>query len=126
MKKVLFAGLVVLNASAAENFERFDSGAYGWGPAPVANWTTVETVPGTFVYRGDFRGDALSSKTNLLLSSSWKLEVDLIMRRYYAGDRGLAALCLFPVDRGVQVLANANQRTNGDIQIDVLWFDHTN
>lgn len=112
---------------AAELFEDFSSGVGSWLASP--GWVLVEKADGNQVYRGDANSDTFTRNTALNLGESWRLEVDVRFRRYYADDqqRGLAGFALFPaLDSGVQFEANLGHRTNSFVQMDAQWFNPTN
>ncbi len=118
---------VALYAEAVDVSDDFSAGVGSWVSSP--GWVLVEQASGQYVYRGDSTGDTFAQNGLLNLGSSWRLEVDVRFRRYYADNkvRGLAAFALFPsLGSGVQFEANLGHRTNSSVQVDAQWFNPAN
>ena len=80
---------------AANVSDDFSAGVGSWVSSP--GWILVEQAGGQYVYRGDSTGDTFAQNGLLNLGSSWRLEVDVRFRRYYADNkaRGLLRLPSF-------------------------------
>jgi hypothetical protein len=118
----LFVGL--FSAVGAVVVDNFTGGVSGW--LMQGNWTLVEQSDGQTVFRGEGTGDAFARHRTLRLGTSWRIEVDVRFRRYYADgyNRALAAFALFSaLDSGVQLEANLGHRTNNSVQVDTQWFN---
>lgn len=116
--------VTVQSGRAADISDDFSGGVGSW--LSPAGWVLVEQASGQSVYRGDSSPDIFTKYGKLTLGASWRLEVDVRFRRYYADNnvRGLAAIALFPsFDSGVQFEANLGHRTNGSVEVDANWFE---
>ena len=133
---ITFAGLFALigildgapNAYGTQIRDDFSDGAADWIPLAL-EWNTIQTEPGAFVYRGDLPDDTLTQKTNIVLDTSWYLDIDLQFQDYYGENnrQGQAGFGLFPsLNSPVLVEASLDQNTDGTIRISVGWFDTTN
>lgn len=118
---------LMTRAKGAVVEDGFTGGVSGW--FAQGSWTLVEQADGQVVFRGEGTGDAFARHRTLRLGTSWRLEVDVRFRRYFAdgNSRALAAFALFPaLDSGVQLEANLGHRTNNSVQFDTQWFDPSN
>jgi len=105
----------------------FSASAGSWLTSP--GWILVEKADGQTVFRGEGTGDTFARHRTLRLGTSWRIEVDVRFRRYFAdgNNRALAAFALFPsLDSGVQLEANLGHRTNSSVQFDTQWFNPSN
>jgi hypothetical protein len=81
--------LVAIKTSllATEIYDDFSHGAAGW--SPLNNdpyWNVVQTSPGVYVYRADLANlanESYSLKTNAVLTTSWRIELDIQFQSYY-------------------------------------------
>ncbi len=122
------AGLAILGGAAGglalDVTDPFTAGSAAW--SSTAGWSLVEAADGSVVFRGDSQNDGFARNLQVALGSSWRIESDVVFRKYYADGqgRGVASIALFPgLGSGVQFLANINHRTNDAVELNVQWFD---
>lgn len=129
MKRSLAALVLILAVSvdvpASAALDDF-SNTNGWLPAPIFAWSHTQISPRLFCYQADIKNaEAISRKTNLQLSTSWTLDVDLEFENIYASGSA-ASLVLLPAGGGVQLELNIEQKTNAYVLFDAGWFNAAN